>query len=273
MKRYPTVLTIAGSDSSGGAGIQADLKTIAALGAYGASAITALTAQNTQGVKAIHPVPADFLKEQLDAIFEDLIVDAVKIGMINTVEAAVAIAEILDRYKPEFVVFDPVMVSTSGSKLIENETIAVLWKELFPRVDLITPNLDEGQILISGKIDSVELLKEAAEEMVRKGCKAVLLKGGHLVAPTLSDVFARQNEETLILESGYIASSNLHGTGCTLSSAIATYMALGNSLPEAIIFAKKYISEAIEAGKDVKTGHGPGPLNHSFSPINMQFVL
>ncbi|KAA6430410.1 bifunctional hydroxymethylpyrimidine kinase/phosphomethylpyrimidine kinase [Dyadobacter flavalbus] len=273
MKRYPTVLTIAGSDSSGGAGIQADLKTIAALGAYGASVITALTAQNTQGVKAIHPVPADFLKEQLNAIFEDLTVDAVKIGMINTVEAAVTIAEILDRYKPGFVVFDPVMVSTSGSKLIEDETVAVLWKELFPRVDLITPNLDEGQILISGKIDSVGQLKEAAEAMVQKGCKAVLLKGGHLVAPTLSDVCARQDEETLILESGYIASGNLHGTGCTLSSAIATYVALENSLPEAIIFAKEYISEAIVAGKDVKTGHGPGPLNHSFSPIKMQFIL
>lgn len=272
MKRYPTVLTIAGSDSGGGAGIQADLKTIAALGAYGASALTALTAQNTQGVKAIHPVPANFLKEQLDAVFEDLTVDAVKIGMINTVEAAVAIAEILDRYKPKFVVFDPVMVSTSGSKLIKDETIAVLWKELFPRADLITPNLDEGQILISGKIDSVGLLKEAAEEMVRKGCKAVLLKGGHLVAPTLTDVFARQNEETLLFETGYIASDNLHGTGCTLSSAIATYVALGNSLPEAIIFAKEYVSEAIMAGKDVKTGHGPGPLNHTFSPVKMHLI-
>jgi hydroxymethylpyrimidine/phosphomethylpyrimidine kinase len=273
MNRYPTVRTIAGSDSSGGAGIQADLKTIAALGAYGASVLTALTAQNTQGVRAIHPVPKEFLKQQLEAVLDDLTVDAVKIGMINTVEAAVTVAEMLDRYKPKFVVFDPVMVSTSGSRLIEDETIAILWKELFPRVDLITPNLDEGQILISRKIDSVELLKEAAEEMVRKGCKAVLLKGGHLVAPTLSDVFARQNEETLTFESEHIETGNLHGTGCTLSSAIATCVALGNSLPEAIIFAKEYISGAIEAGKNVKTGHGPGPLNHSFSPVKMQLIL
>ncbi|TDE18572.1 bifunctional hydroxymethylpyrimidine kinase/phosphomethylpyrimidine kinase [Dyadobacter psychrotolerans] len=273
MKRYPTVLTIAGSDSGGGAGIQADLKTISALGAYGMSAITALTAQNTVGVRAIHPVPAEFLKQQLEAVFEDITIDSVKIGMINTVEVALIIAEILDRFKPGFVVFDPVMVSTSGAKLIQDETVAVLWKELFPRVNLITPNLDEGEILSSKKIESLDDMKKATDEMLLKGCNGILLKGGHLVAPTLYDVFAQKGKEMLILESDYIESENVHGTGCTLSSAIATYVALGNSITESILLAKNYVSDAIGAGKNVKTGHGHGPLNHSFSPIKMQIKL
>lgn len=270
MNRYPTVLTIAGSDSGGGAGIQADLKTISALGAYGASAITALTAQNTQGVRAIHPVPPAFLQEQLEAVFEDITIDAVKIGMVNTAEVALVIAGILDRFKPRFVVFDPVMVSTSGSKLIQDETVHVLWNELFPRANLITPNLDEGEILIGGTIRTPEAMKEAAMRMVEQGCRAVLLKGGHLPGATVFDVLAQRGQETLTLESDHIASDNVHGTGCTLSSAIATWVAKGSSLTEAIIFAKEYIAGAIEAGKDITTGHGPGPLNHSYSPIPMQ---
>jgi len=269
MQRYPTVLTIAGSDSGGGAGIQSDLKTIAALGAYGASAITALTAQNTQGVRAIHAVPPEFLKQQLEAVFEDMTIDAVKIGMVNQIEVAQVISEILDRFQPGFVVFDPVMVSTSGAKLIQDETIEVLWNTLFSRADLITPNLDEAQILIGREIESVEEMKKAAEEMVEKGCKAVLLKGGHLIGAVLYDVFARKNEPTLIMETAYIESENVHGTGCTLSSAIATFISLGNALPEAILFAKKYVAEAIDAGKNIRTGAGPGPLNHSFSPQKM----
>lgn len=272
MNRYPTVLTIAGSDSGGGAGIQADLKTIAALGAYGTSAITALTAQNTQGVRAIHPVPPAFLQEQLEAVFDDITIDAVKIGMVNTVEVALVIAEMLDRFEPRFVVFDPVMVSTSGSKLIQDETVAVLWEELFPRVDLITPNLDEGEILIGDHIRTPAAMKAAANRMVDLGCKAVLLKGGHLVTPTIYDVLAQEGQEPLILESDYIASRNVHGTGCTLSSAIATYVARGNSLAESIIFAKEYIAGAIKGGANVVTGHGPGPLNHSFSPVSMQIL-
>ena len=270
MQRYPTVLTIAGSDSGGGAGIQADLKTIAALGAYGTSAITALTAQNTQGVRAIHAVPPEFLKQQLEAVFEDIEIDAVKIGMVNQIEVAYVIAEILDRFTPKFVVFDPVMVSTSGSKLIQDETVDVLWKTLFPIADLITPNLDEAQILIGRKIDSVEKMKEAAEEMIIKGCNGVLLKGGHLIGPALFDVFAQKGKETLILETSYIESGNVHGTGCTLSSAIAAFVAKGNSLVEAVLFAKTYVSHAIEAGKNIKTGQGSGPLNHSFLPLKME---
>ncbi|MEO6288115.1 MAG: bifunctional hydroxymethylpyrimidine kinase/phosphomethylpyrimidine kinase [Dyadobacter sp.] len=272
INRYPTILTIAGSDSGGAAGIQADLKTISALGAYGASAITALTAQNTLGVRATHSVPPAFLREQLEAVFEDITIDAVKIGMVNTVEAALVIADVLHRFKPRFVVFDPVMVSTSGSKLIREETVEVFWSELFPLINLITPNLDEAQILIEGKIDSLESMKMAASEMIRRGCKAVLLKGGHLIGPTLYDVYAQLGQDTLTLESDFIDSPNVHGTGCTLSSAIATWVAKGNSLTEAIIFAKEYISGAIEAGKDIKTGHGPGPLNHSYAPLPMQIL-
>jgi hydroxymethylpyrimidine/phosphomethylpyrimidine kinase len=270
--RYPTVLTIAGSDSGGGAGIQADLKTIAALGAYGTSAITALTAQNTQGVRAIYPVPPDFLKHQLEAVFEDIEVDAVKIGMINTVDVALIIAEILDRFKPRFVVFDPVMVSTSGSRLIQDETVDVLWKELFSRAHLITPNLDEAEILLGRKIKSVEEMKTSATEMINRGCQAVLLKGGHLAGPVMYDILAVKGQAQLSLESAYIDSRNVHGTGCTLSSAIATYMALGNSLTEAVLLSKIYISGAIEAGKDIRTGKGSGPLNHSFLPKKMQII-
>lgn len=272
MNRYPTVLTIAGSDSGGGAGIQADLKTIAALGAYGTSAITALTAQNTRGVRAIHPVPAEFLKEQMEAIFEDITVDAVKIGMINTVEAALVIAEMLDRFKPRFVVFDPVMVSTSGSRLIQEETVEVLWTELFSRVDLITPNLDEAEILTGQTIKSVDDMLTAAAYMVQRGCKAVLLKGGHLIGPTLSDILIGPDSEVLLMKTPYIDSRNVHGTGCTLSSAIATFSALGHPLADAVRLAKKYISGGIEAGKDVVTGKGSGPLNHSYSPIKMQII-
>jgi len=273
MERYVTVLTIAGSDSGGGAGIQADLKTIAALGAYGTSAITALTAQNTSGVRAIHPVPGKFLKQQLEAVFDDFIVDAVKIGMVNTVEVAEIVAEMLEKYRPPFVVFDPVMVSTSGAKLILDDTIEILWKELFPRVNLITPNLDEAQILVGRSIGSKEEMTEAAEEMLLRGCQGVLLKGGHLIGAKLYDVFSRSGEKSLILETDYIDSKNVHGTGCTLSSAIATFVAQGNSLPESILFAKNYISRAIEAGKNIKTGNGLGPLNHSFSPVKMQIKL
>lgn len=270
VNRYPTVLTIAGSDSGGGAGIQADLKTIAALGAYGTSAITALTAQNTLGVKAIHAVPAEFLEQQLDAVFEDITVDAVKIGMINTIEVAKVVAGILMKYKPGFVVFDPVMVSTSGARLIQEETVEILWTELFPIVDLITPNIDEAEILTGRKIRSVEEMKEACEQMLNRGCKSVLLKGGHLIGPSLYDILAQEQQEVVTLQSPYIESKNVHGTGCTLSAAIASYMALGYDLQNAVRHARIYIAGAIEAGKNITTGNGSGPLNHSFSPVKMQ---
>ncbi|SKB56934.1 bifunctional hydroxymethylpyrimidine kinase/phosphomethylpyrimidine kinase [Dyadobacter psychrophilus] len=273
MNRYPTILTIAGSDSGGGAGIQADLKTIGALGGYGTSAITALTAQNTLGVRAIFPVPGEFLNEQLLAVLEDIKVDAVKIGMIGTVENAMVITDIIERFKPGFVVIDPVMASSSGTKLSTAEIISVFWEKLFPIADLVTPNLDEAKLLLGREIDSLETMQEAASEMITKGCRAVLLKGGHMVSETLFDVLAQKDQEVLVFESAFIASRNLHGTGCTLSSAIATFMAQGNSLPEAIIFAKEYISNAIEAGRTARTGNGNGPLNHFFDPVPLRAMF
>ena len=273
MNRYPTILTIAGSDSGGGAGIQADLKTISALGGYGTSAITALTAQNTFEVRAIFPVPSEFLKAQLLAVLEDIHVDAVKIGMIGTVENAMVIADIIGRFKPGFVVLDPVMASSSGTKLSTSEMISVFWEKLFPIADLVTPNMDEAKLLLGREINSLETMREGASEMIDKGCRSVLLKGGHMVSEKLFDVLAQKDQEILVFESAFIASRNLHGTGCTLSSAIATFMAQGNSLPEAIIFAKNYMSSAIEAGKNAKTGNGNGPLNHFFDPVPLRGML
>lgn len=267
MNRYPTILTIAGSDSGGGAGIQADLKTIGALGGYGTSAITALTAQNTVEVRSVFPVPGHFLKEQLLAVLEDIQVDAVKIGMIRTVENALVIAEIMGQFRPGFVVIDPVITSSSGTKLATVEMISVFWEKLFPIATLVTPNIDEAKLLLSREINSLEMMQEAASEMIAKGCPAVLLKGGHMISEKLFDVLAQREKETLIFESDFIESPNLHGTGCTLSTAVTTFLAQGNSLPEAIIFAKEYISGAIEAGKDIKTGNGNGPLNHFFDPV------
>ncbi len=269
MKRYPTVLTIAGSDSGGGAGIQADIKTISALGAYATSAITALTAQNTRGVFEIHNVPASFLKSQIEVVFEDIQIDSVKIGMVSNLEIAYVISEALDKYNPRFVVFDPVMVSTSGSRLIQEETVSLLWELLFPKVNLITPNLDEAEILVGRPIRTKTEMQLAAEEMVARGCNAVLLKGGHLISDKLYDVFSQKGANSLVMETPYIESNNVHGTGCTLSSAIATYSALDLSLTESILLAKNYISDAISAGKNVTTGHGNGPLNHSYSPQKM----
>ncbi|MCE7065599.1 bifunctional hydroxymethylpyrimidine kinase/phosphomethylpyrimidine kinase [Dyadobacter sp. CY326] len=273
MNRYPTILTIAGSDSGGGAGIQADLKTIGALGGYGTSAITALTAQNTVGIRDTMHVPATFLRTQLVTVLEDITVDAVKIGMIGSVENALVIAEIMERFKPRFVVVDPVMTSTSGTELSNVELINVFRDKIFPIANLVTPNIDEAKRFLSMEVNSLEAMQKAAMEMVEKGCQAVLLKGGHLISETLFDVLAQPNQQPLIFESSYIESPNLHGTGCTLSTAIATFMAHGNSLPEAIIFAKEYISGAIEAGKDVKTGNGNGPLNHFFDPVPLRVMV
>ncbi|WP_026630805.1 bifunctional hydroxymethylpyrimidine kinase/phosphomethylpyrimidine kinase [Dyadobacter alkalitolerans] len=273
MNRYPTILTIAGSDSGGGAGIQADLKTIGSLGGNGLSAITALTAQNTVEVRSVLAVPADFLKEQLLAVLEDIQVDAIKIGMIGTVENAWVIADIIAQFMPGFVVVDPVLASSSGTRLATAEMINIFWEKLFPLADLVTPNIDEAKLLLGREIHSLESMQEAASEMIAKGCRAVLLKGGHLVSEQLFDVLAQKSQEVLVFESAFIPSPNLHGTGCTLSSAIATFKARDNSLPEAIIFAKEYISSAIQAGKEAKTGKGNGPLNHFFDPVPMRGIL
>ncbi|MCD8165521.1 MAG: bifunctional hydroxymethylpyrimidine kinase/phosphomethylpyrimidine kinase [Bacteroides sp.] len=269
MKRYPVVLSIAGSDSSGGAGIQADLKAISALGAYSATAITAITVQNTLGVRAIHPVPPEYVKGQIEAVMDDLSPDAVKIGMINDIEIVRVIAQALKKYQPAHVVFDPVMISTSGSKLINDDAIAVLTSELMPLTDLITPNLDEAEVLTGKKITNLDEMKAAARSLLNYGSKWVLVKGGHLQGEIIYDVLQAQEGDPVIFTGDHIESKNVHGTGCTLSSSIATFLALGDSMPKAVEQAKAYITGAIRHGKDVKVGHGNGPLNHFWKPVPM----
>lgn len=270
MKHYPCVLTIAGSDCSGGAGIQADIKTISALGAYAASAITAITVQNTCGVTDIHPVPASYVKEQIEAVMTDIRPRAIKIGMINDVNIVKVIAESLQKFKPEFVVFDPVMVSTSGCKLMEDEAIEAITSQLMPLSTLITPNLREAEVLTGSPIPDIETMKTASRELLRYGSHAVLVKGGHLEDRGMCDVLQVKGEaEPHLFTAKKIASHNTHGTGCTLSSAIATYLALGNSMTGAVRLAKEYVYQGILAGKDVHIGEGHGPLNHFYSPVPM----
>ena len=265
--RYARVLSIAGSDSGGGAGIQADLKTFSALGCYGMTAITALTAQNTLGVSGIHGVPPDFLKAQIQAVVEDIGVDAVKLGMLHAPEVVEVVAWAIDHYRLDKVVLDPVMVATSGDRLIAAETVQVLVRELFPRAIVVTPNLDEAALLIGHAIDGVEALDDAASELLALGARAVLLKGGHLPGNDVVDLLAEATGERLRLSSERIASRNLHGTGCTLSSAIAAYLALGYALQEAVERARGYVVAAMAAGAHVRTGAGHGPLNHGFAPV------
>lgn len=272
VSRYVRVLSIAGSDSGGGAGIQADLKTFCALGCYGMTAITAITAQNTVGVSAIHGIPPEILKAQIQAVVEDIGVDAVKIGMLHSPEVVQVVAWAIDHYQLKRVVLDPVMVATSGDRLIAQETVQVLVRELFPRAAVITPNLDEAALLLGRDIHSVEDLDQAACDLLAMGAQAVLLKGGHLTGEQVVDVLAQPGLALQHLQSARIVSRNVHGTGCTLSSAIASYLALGLPLAQAVVQARAYILQAIASGAHVKTGHGHGPLNHGHAPVPTRLV-
>jgi len=267
--RYPRVLSIAGSDSGGGAGIQADLKTFAALGCFGMTAITALTAQNTCGVRAIHPVPPEMLRAQIDAVLEDIGADAVKVGMLHSPEIVRTVAQAIDRHHLSRVVFDPVMVATSGAKLIDDPAIAVLVAELFPRATLITPNLDEAALLVGRPLVSAQDMAQAAAELLANGARAVLLKGGHLAGDVVMDLLLPAEGEPLWMQAPRIATANTHGTGCTLSSAIAAHLALGAPLIDAVQQARAFVRQALQAGASVKTGQGEGPLNHGFAPLPM----
>lgn len=266
-QRYVRVLSVAGSDSGGGAGIQADLKTFSALGCYGMTAITALTAQNTQGVRGIHPVPPDFLKAQLQAVIEDIGVDAVKLGMLHAPDVVQVVAWAIDHYSLPNVVLDPVMVATSGDRLIAQETVQGLVRELFPRAALITPNLDEAALLVGHPIPDATALEGAADELLGLGARAVLLKGGHLPGDEVVDLLATADGLRQRFSAPRIHSRNLHGTGCTLSSAIACGLAQGLDLVAAVAQARIYIRGAMQAGAQVLTGQGHGPLNHGFAPV------
>ena len=267
LPRYARVLSIAGSDSGGGAGIQADLKTFSALGCFGMTAITAITAQNTLGVKGIHGVPAEMLQAQIDAVVQDIGVDAIKIGMLHAPEIVRVVADAIRRYDIRKVVLEPVMVATSGDKLIHDETAEVLVRELFPLASVITPNLDEAGWLIGRKLHDVADMETAAQRLLEMGAKHVLLKGGHLPGDWVVDLLAGQGGLRKELGSQRIQTHNGHGTGCTLSSAIAAHMALGLELEQAVESARTYILGAIAAGAQVHTGKGHGPLNHGFAPL------
>jgi len=255
-------LTIAGSDSSGGAGIQADLKTFAALGVYGASVITALTAQNTQGVSAIHDVPADFIAAQIDAVFTDLDITAVKIGMLSQVATIEAVATGLDRYRAQNIVLDPVMVAASGDRLLASDAIEALRRLLIPRALLITPNLPEAAALLDTRAATDERAMAAqARALITLGACTVLIKGGHAQGPESVDLLVGKSK-TERLAAKRIATRNTHGTGCTLSSAIVAGLAKGLDLTAAVEAAKAYVTAAIAGADRLAVGHGHGPLHH-----------
>lgn len=259
------VLTIAGSDPSGGAGIQADIKAISATGSYAASAITAVTVQNTKGVEEVFPIPPEYVFAQISCVISDIKFDAVKIGMLHSSEVIDAVAHALTDYKGGNIVLDPVMVSTSGHRLIEESAVERLCKCLIPKARVITPNVPEAEILLEHDINSQAELREAALELGEKFHVSVLMKAGHMKDEMLVDIF--YNAETggmLELPSPRIETKNTHGTGCTLSSALASYIAQGLSLDDAVRAAKEYIAKAIAAGADVEIGRGHGPVDHFF---------
>ncbi len=260
--RNTIAVTIAGSDSSGGAGIQADLKTFSALGVYGASVIAALTAQNTRGVTAIHDVPADFVTKQIDAVFSDLDVAAVKIGMLSNPAVIAVVADGLDRHKARNIVLDPVMVATSGDRLLAPEAIAVLRRLLIPRARVITPNLLEAAALLDAPLAETEdEMRAQGERLLALGARAVLIKGGHGDGPQSVDLLIEPDTVTR-LAADRIATTNTHGTGCTLSSAIAAGLAKGGDLATAVRDAKAYVTAAIKAANRLHVGSGNGPTHH-----------
>jgi hydroxymethylpyrimidine/phosphomethylpyrimidine kinase len=258
----PVALTIAGSDSSGGAGIQADLKTFAALGVYGASVITALTAQNTSGVTGIHLVPADFVTAQIDAVFSDLDVKAVKIGMVAQLATLDAIVAGLTRWSPKHVVLDPVMVATSGDRLLATDAVEAVRTKLLPRASLITPNLPEAAALLDEPVALREVAIESqGKRLLALGCPAVLIKGGHGQGTESIDYLVSGNG-IVALAAPRIPTKNTHGTGCSLSSAIAAGLAKGEDIETAVRKAKVWVSAAIAAADRLGIGHGNGPIHH-----------
>ncbi|MCF0202477.1 MAG: bifunctional hydroxymethylpyrimidine kinase/phosphomethylpyrimidine kinase [Bacteroidaceae bacterium] len=262
--QYHRVLTIAGSDSGGGAGVQADIKTIADCGCYAMSAITAITVQNTLGVQSVHPVPTPFIRDQITAVLDDIGADAIKIGMLHSSEVVREVAETLRGYQDIPIVLDPVMVSTSGHRLIEEDAIASLCSALIPIVRVITPNIPEAEILLGQSLTTQCSLPNAARLLAERLQVSVLLKAGHLSEERLVDIFYDFDQHTTVeLPSVRINTRNTHGTGCTMSSAFASGLAKGYSMGEAAQYAKQYINDAIIAGANYEIGHGFGPVCHA----------
>ncbi len=268
MKRdmfYITTLTIAGSDCSGGAGLQADLKTMSALGCYAASAVTAVTVQNTCGVKAIQAVAPEIVAGQIRAVMDDIRPKAVKIGMVNDRATIQAIADALSEYSLTHLIVDPVMVSTSGHSLMQPDALEVFVRRLLPMSTLLTPNIPEAEILAGLRIATANDADRAAGAIMLQGCPAVLIKGGHWEGNEKNDRLYTDGE-SLSFTGNAIQTNNTHGTGCTLSAAITAYLARGEKLVEAVASAKNYVSRALQAGSDVRIGNGKGPVNHFFNP-------
>ncbi len=256
----PNILSIAGSDPSGGAGVQADLKTFAALGCYGMAVITSLTAQNTHGVRSVIDVPERFVKDQIAAIFDDIEVAAVKIGMLSSVDVINAVADCLEKYKPRNIVLDPVMVASSGDSLITSDAVSVMKERLIPLTDVLTPNIPEAEKLSRKSVIDME---RSAQGLLELGSRAVYLKGGHLKGSVALDVLA-YDDITKVFEAPRIDTQNTHGTGCTLSAAIAAYLAMGESLSDSCAKAKKYLSNALENAHKLNVGSGHGPVHHGW---------
>jgi hydroxymethylpyrimidine/phosphomethylpyrimidine kinase len=270
LKNYKCVLTIAGSDSSGGAGIQADIKTISALGCYAASIVTALTAQNTQGVQAIYAIPEEFVMQQIHSVFNDIEVNAVKIGMLHDENMIATVAQALEKFKPASIILDPVMVSKNNCELLQPSSVSFLKERLFPLATLITPNLPEAEKLLGIKITTTTDMQSAAIALGQQFKTNVLIKGGHLNADQASDVFfAKEEGQCYWFHADRVETKHTHGTGCTLSAAVSSYIAKEYSLYDAIFNAKQYLTNAIRSGSGFRLGHGCGPVNHFYHVGNV----
>jgi len=266
MKHYKIALSIAGSDPIGGAGIQADLKTFSACGCYGATAIVAVVDEDTVGVAGVHPIPVPFVSGQIKSVLDDIGADAIKIGMLHSSELIIAVKETLSKYNIKNIVLDPVMVATSGDKLLQEEAIETLKSELIPFARVITPNIPEAEILLGSKIRNQDDLPFVIKDLSFGNKVSVLLKAGHLTENKLVDVFYNaETDEIIKLESKRVNTKNTHGTGCTFSSAIASFLAHGLPLNDAVRHAKDYMIKAIETGAGYEIGKGHGPIHHFFN--------
>ncbi len=265
-RTYRRALTIAGSDSGGGAGIQADLKTFSALGCYGMSVITSITAQNTHEVTAVHPVPVEVITKQIDAVISDIGVDAIKVGMLFSPEITEAVGEALRRWGAGLIVVDPVMVSKSGDRLLTEAAVEALKRHVLPLAEVITPNLPEASALLGREVTTRDHMEAAARDLLEAGPRAVLVKGGHLKDTTAADELVLRGSGVRVMSRWFeferIDTPNTHGTGCTLSSAIGSFLARGESLESAVEAARAYIQAAISAGAYYQLGHGHGPVHH-----------
>jgi hydroxymethylpyrimidine/phosphomethylpyrimidine kinase len=264
------VLIVAGSDSGGGAGVQADIKTVTALGGYAATAITALTAQNTTGVYGVHGVPPDFIRQQIELVLSDIGADAVKTGMLHSAPVIEAVCDALASHGPTIpLIVDPVMVAKGGASLLDESAVTTVKTRLIPRAALVTPNLPEAEALTGRVIRSVEDMRQAAQALLALGCRAVLLKGGHGEGAMITDVLAEGDGTITLFRGRRIATRHTHGTGCTLASAIATGLAQGLALQQAVARAREYVRKALRTAPGLGTGHGPLNHGHTVRPFGL----